>query len=51
MNNKGFTLVEVIAIIVVLVGIFLVSFPAINNAIAPTNKPKTILSDMTLFKL
>lgn len=32
MNNKGFTLVEVIAIIVVLVGIFLVSFPAINNA-------------------
>ena len=32
MNDKGFTLVEVIAIIVVLVGIFLVSFPAINNA-------------------
>lgn len=31
MNSKGFTLVEVIAIIVILAGIFLVSFPAINN--------------------
>ena len=31
MNKKGFTLVEVVAIMVVLVGIFLVSFPTINN--------------------
>ena len=31
MNNKGFTLVEVIAIIVVLSAIFLVSFPVLNN--------------------
>ena len=29
--NKGFTLIEVIAIMVVLVGIFLVSFPSLTN--------------------
>lgn len=32
MSNKGFTLIEVIAVLVVLVAIFLVSFPALNNA-------------------
>ena len=31
MNSKGFTLIEVIAIIVVLVAIFLVSFPTLTN--------------------
>lgn len=31
MNNRGFTLVELIAIIVVFVAIFLVSFPALTN--------------------
>lgn len=31
MNTRGFTLIEVIAIMVVLVGIFLVSFPALTN--------------------
>lgn len=29
--NKGFTLVEVIAIIVIFVGIFLISFPTLTN--------------------
>ena len=29
MNNKGFTLIELTAIIVVLVAIFLVSFPSL----------------------
>ena len=29
--NKGFTLIEIIAIMVVLVGIFLVSFPTLTN--------------------
>ena len=33
MNNRGFTLVEVIAIIVILIAIFLVSFPTIKNMI------------------
>ena len=31
MNNKGFTLIELTAIIVVLVAIFLVSFPYLTN--------------------
>lgn len=31
MDNRGFTLIELIAVIVVLVTIFLVSFPAILN--------------------
>lgn len=31
MNDKGFTLIEIIAIMVVLVGIFLVSFPSLTN--------------------
>ena len=31
MNDKGFTLIEVIAVIVVLVAIFLVSFPTLTN--------------------
>lgn len=31
MDNKGFTLIEVIAIMVILVGIFLVSFPVFSN--------------------
>lgn len=31
MNNKGFTLVELVAVILVLVAIFLVSFPSIMN--------------------
>lgn len=29
MNNKGFTLIEVVAIVIVLVAIFLVSFPSL----------------------
>ena len=29
--NKGFTLIEIIAIMVVLVGIFLISFPTLTN--------------------
>lgn len=29
--NKGFTLIEVIAIIVIFVGIFLISFPTLTN--------------------
>lgn len=29
--NKGFTLIEVVAIIVVFVGIFLISFPTLTN--------------------
>lgn len=29
--NKGFTLIEVVAIIVILVGIFLISFPTLTN--------------------
>lgn len=33
MNNRGFTLVEVIAIIVILIAIFLVSFPTIKNMV------------------
>ena len=31
MNTRGFTLVELIAIMVILVGIFLVSFPALDS--------------------
>lgn len=31
MSNKGFTLIEIIAVMVVLVAIFLVSFPILNN--------------------
>ena len=33
MNTRGFTLVEVVAIMVILIGIFLVSFPTLNNMI------------------
>lgn len=33
MNDKGFTLVEIVAIMVVLVGIFLVSFPALSGTL------------------
>ena len=33
MNTRGFTLVEIIAIMSILVGIFLISFPAFNNMI------------------
>ena len=33
MNTRGFTLVEVVAIMVILIGIFLVSFPALNNMV------------------
>ena len=31
MNNKGFTLIELVAIVLVLVAIFLVSFPSLLN--------------------
>ena len=31
MDNKGFTLIEVIAIMVILAGIFLVSFPVLSS--------------------
>lgn len=39
MNNKGFTIVELIAIIVVLAAIFLVSFPYLLNT-TKTDKEK-----------
>lgn len=32
MNRRGFTLIEVVAIIVVIAGIFLVSFPYLSNS-------------------
>lgn len=31
MNDRGFTLVEVVAVMVILVGIFLISFPIFEN--------------------
>ena len=37
--NKGFTLIEVIAIIVIFVGIFLISFPTLTN-MAKTDNDK-----------
>ena len=40
MNNRGFTLVEVVAIIVILIGIFLVSFPTIKNMVNVDNEKK-----------
>ena len=40
MNNRGFTLVEVVAIIVILLGIFLVSFPTLNNMLNTDERKK-----------
>jgi len=31
MNNRGFTLIEVTAVIIILVGIFIVGFPVLGN--------------------
>lgn len=50
MENKGFTLIEVIAIMVVLVGIFLVSFPVFTN-MAKTeenNKYNNLVNDLCI---
>ena len=38
MNTRGFTLVEVIAIMAILIGIFLVSFPYLNNMVNSDNE-------------
>ena len=48
MENKGFTLVEVIAIMVVLVGIFLVSFPVFHNMAKSeeNNKYNSMINDL-----
>lgn len=50
MDNKGFTLIELIGIIVILVAIFLVSFPSFLN-ISKTeqeNKYKNMVNDLCL---
>lgn len=50
MNNKGFTLIELVAIILVLVAIFLVSFPSLLN-ISKTDEEKeykTMVEDLCL---
>ncbi len=48
MDNKGFTLIEVIAIMVILVGIFLVSFPVFSNMAKSEedNKYNNIINDL-----
>lgn len=48
MNRKGFTLVELVAIIVILAAIFLVSFPTLKNMLANDDKKKynTIVEDL-----
>ena len=40
MNRKGFTLVELVAIIVILAAIFLVSFPTLKNMATRDDKKK-----------
>lgn len=50
MNTKGFTLVELIAIIVVLTAIFLISFPSLLNSVKD-NKEKqyeNMINDLCL---
>ena len=48
MNSKGFTLIEVIAIMVILVGIFLVSFPVFSNMAKSeeNNKYNNMINDL-----
>lgn len=50
MKNKGFTLIEVIAIMVVLVGIFLVSFPTLTNMAKSEedNKYNNLVKDLCI---
>ena len=38
--NKGFTLIEVVAIIVIFAGIFLISFPTLNNMTRSDNEKR-----------
>jgi len=40
MNNRGFTLVEVVAMVVILIAIFSVSFPAIKNMVSVEEEKK-----------
>ena len=40
MNDRGFTLIEVIAIDLILVSIFFISFPIINNTVKSDNEEK-----------
>lgn len=50
MNNKGFTLIELIGIIIILVAIFLVSFPSFLNMskTEEENKYKNMVNDLCL---
>ena len=40
MNDKGFTLIEIVAIMVILVGLFLVSFPVLNGTLKSEDQKK-----------
>lgn len=40
MDDKGFTLIEIVAIMVVLVGIFLISFPVLNGTVKSEDEKK-----------
>ena len=40
MNDKGFTLIEIVAIMVVLVGIFFISFPVLNGTVKSEEEKK-----------
>ena len=48
MNKQGFTLVELVAIVVILASIFLVSFPTLKNMLAKDDKKRydTIIEDI-----
>ena len=50
MNTRGFTLIEVIAIMVVLVAIFLVSFPILSNMARSdeTKKYDSMVTDLCI---